>query len=44
MHEIQYSLLITLCLGSVGMDHVISKLCYKGTLLQKNYRKINIPL
>ena len=24
-------------LGSIGMDQVTSELCYKGTILQKNY-------
>ena len=33
---------ITLCLGYIGMDRVISELCYKGTTLQKNYRKMTI--
>ena len=30
--------------GSIGMDHVffINELCYKGTLLQRNYRKMTI--
>ena len=31
-----------LCLGSIGMDHVITVSCYKGTILQKNYRKMTI--
>ena len=30
----------TLCLGSIGMDIAISQWCYKGTILQKNYRKL----
>ena len=34
----QCSLFIMLCLGS--MDRIISELCYKGTILQKNYRKM----
>ena len=29
-------------LGSLGMDHAISELCYKGTILQKNYWKMTI--
>ena len=29
-----------LYLGSIGMDHVISEPCYKGTILQRNYRKM----
>ena len=31
-----------LYLGSIGMDCVISELCYKGTILQRNYRKMTI--
>ena len=31
-----------LYLGSIGMDRVISELCYKGTILQRNYRKMTI--
>ena len=27
---------------SVGMDPVISELCHRGTILQRNYRKITI--
>ena len=39
--RIQGSPFITLCLGSIkGMDHV-SELCYKGTVLQRNYWKNN---
>ena len=34
---IQSSPFITLCLGSIGIDHVISELFYKGTILQRNY-------
>ena len=26
------------------MNHVISKSCYKGTVLQRNYRKMNFFL
>ena len=33
---------IMLCLGSIGMDSVISESCYKGTILQMNYRKMTI--
>ena len=29
-------------LGSIGLDRVISELCYKETLLQGNYRKMTI--
>ena len=28
--------------GSIGMDHVISELCYIETILQRNYRKMTI--
>ena len=31
-----------LCLGSLGMDRVISETCYKGTILQRNSRKMTI--
>ena len=33
--EVQCSTFITLCLVSIGMDHVISEQCYKGTILQR---------
>ena len=33
---------IMLCLGSIGMGSVICKLCYKGTTLQNNYRKMTM--
>ena len=29
---IQYSPFVTLCLGSIRMDDIISELCYKGTI------------
>ena len=29
-------------IGCIGMDHVISELCYKETILQSNYRKVTI--
>ena len=32
-----------LCLGSIGVNHAISELYYKGTILQWNYRKMTIP-
>ena len=35
---IQCSPIITQCLVSIGIDHVISELCYKEKL-QRNYRK-----
>ena len=28
---------------SIGTDPVISKSCYIGTILQRNYRKVTIP-
>ena len=39
---VQYSPFIMLYLGSIGMDRVISDPCYKGTILQRNYRKMTI--
>ena len=33
---------ITLCLGSKGTDLITGELCYKGTILQRNYRKNDI--
>ena len=39
---IQYIPFIMLYLGSIGMDRVISEPCYKGTILQRNYRKMTI--
>ena len=39
---IQYSSLITLYLGYIGIDHVIIELCYKATILQRNIRKMTI--
>ena len=41
-NQIQCSPFITLCLGSIGMDHVVSEFCYKETILQSNYRKMTI--
>ena len=32
--QIRYSPFITLCLGSIGIDNVISEPRYKGTILQ----------
>ena len=40
--EIQCSSFIAQYLGSIGMDHVISESCYKGMILQRNYRKMTI--
>ena len=31
-----------LCLWSIAMDHVMNKPYHKGTILQRNYRKITI--
>ena len=39
---LQCSFFITLCLVSIGMDCVISELYYKGTVLQRNSRKMTI--
>ena len=38
----QCSPFITLCLGPMGMDSGISELCFKGKILQRNYRKMTI--
>ena len=35
--HLQCSHFITVCLESIGMDHVISEPCYKGTILQWNF-------
>ena len=40
--KVQCSPFVTLCLGSIGMDHVLSKSCYKETILQRTYRKMTI--
>ena len=40
--KMQFSSFIILCFGFIGIVHVISKLCYKGTNLQRNYRKMTI--
>ena len=39
---VQGSPFITLCLGPIELDHVISEPCYKGIILQRNYRKMTI--
>ena len=39
-NDIECSSFMTLCLGSIAMEHVISKPCYKGTILQWNCRKM----
>ena len=31
-------------LGSLGMEHVVSESCFKGTILQRNYRKKHIGI
>ena len=41
-NRIEYSPFIMLYLGYIGTDCVISELCYKGTILQSNDRKITI--
>ena len=33
---------VKLCLGSIGMNHAISELFYKETILQSNYRQMTI--
>ena len=40
--DIQYSPIITLCLGYIGMEHVISEPRYKGTTLQRNKRNFMV--
>ena len=40
--HIQFSPFKRLCLGPIGMNHVVSESCYKGTILRRNYRKITI--
>ena len=40
---VQCSPFITQCLSPIGMDSAISELCCKGTILQRNYRKMTIP-
>ena len=44
MVDLQCSPFITLYLGSIGVDPVISELCFKGTILERNYRKMTILL
>ena len=39
---VQCSPFITIYSGFTGMDLVISESCYKGTILQRNYRKMTI--
>ena len=40
--ELHCSPFIKPCLGSIGMDRVISESFYKGTNLQRNCRKMTI--
>ena len=42
LYLVQCSPFITLCLGSLEINCVISKSCYKGTILQRNYRKMTV--
>ena len=42
MYSHRGSFLITLCLGSLVMDCVISELYYKGGISQRNHRKITM--
>ena len=42
LSQILYCLFIMLFLESIEMDSVISELCYKGTILQRNYGKMTI--
>ena len=41
-NDIQRSPIKMLCFGSTENDFVISELCYKGTILQRNYRKMTM--
>ena len=41
-NKVKCSLFIMLNVGPyIGTDHVISELCYKGTIFQRNYRKMD---
>ena len=40
--KLQCSPFKTPCLGSIRMDHVLSELCYKWTILQRTNRKMTI--
>ena len=40
----QLSLFKMLCLGSIGMDHVISEGCYERTFLQRNNWKMTVNI
>ena len=40
--DVQCSPFIILYLVSIGMNRVISGQCYKGLILQRNYRKMTI--
>ena len=42
MVDLQCSHFITLYLGSIGMYHVISELCFQEAILERNYRKMTI--
>ena len=33
---------LNLCVGFIGIDRVISELCYKRTILQQNHRKMTM--
>ena len=37
-----YCSFIMLCLVYIGLDYVISEMCSKGEILQRNYRKMTI--
>ena len=39
---IQCNSFITLCFGYIRINYVIGELCYKETILQRNYRKMTI--
>ena len=40
--KLQCRMFITLCLGSIQMGQVINEVRYKGTILQRNFRKMTI--
>ena len=40
--KVQCSPFVMLCLGYMGLDHVISEFCFKGAILHRNYRKMAI--
>ena len=41
-HMTIMKIIIVQYLGSIGIDNVIIESCYKGTIFQRNYRKMTI--